>query len=771
MLLGFACGCSPAGTAGSSEDCDPRTGSCRCLSRVTGRNCGQCEVGYFNLQTGVGCERCNCNPVGSSSMACHPITGQCLCRPGTDGRLCSRCRMGFFGFSMWGCRACNCDPMGSSSMQCHQNGTCPCRQGFVGHTCDQCELNFFHNRATHQCEECPVCYGLVKEQAGRLKTRLQDLEKLLAHFDCRSGHRNQYHMRQRHERGHQGEDSLPNALEDFLAIQEAKEAFVRQFALLEISTHTLSAQLNTVTTALNCSVGVEVREEEVGVGDKEVSGMLCRGLVDSATVVRSARTLLKQATHDLNNMVIPFDVPPAPNRWNLAVNESEALMNSHTEMSAHVESIATKAFLVSNQTFSILMDLLEDNSTEEYINNLTKQLADMKQMKENLTAQVNETLANQLALGEETDEVTVALGKLTSSIAELSLHGPNPTSETNHLDPRLGPATNRTEVVQLRPGSEGVHLGNRTADLAFHVQSTEELVSKIREEMEPHILTAQKNLAAVEDIYKLTDEARMSKVTALASVVTGKTVESEAIALWKELEDMQREWPQKQIQTNAALKKEKHLRGKVLEDVRKKLNQTAGVLKPALGSITLSKATTEQAERTAQALTEEAKDSLTLAKHMRKASSQLNSSVDTTLHQLSELENHTAQTQAQLHTEPIESLVSVKENIEEAKLQLEAYSLTLTQLISKIDCRLALDQFDHILTETATRLGVLRGSVESPVLSVKIHTLRSAAQDQASQLTRLEQDLQEIREERDSLKDIALNLPQTCPQASDSEGM
>lgn len=155
--------------------------------------------------------RCTCNPIGSSSIACHPITGQCVCHAGVEGRLCGSCRVGFFGFSSRGCRgkgphlghhtctilqtantssnidggisnslmlfcflvsiscplpACNCDPMGSISMQCHNNGTCHCRQGFVGYKCDKCELNYFKNRATHQCEECPVCYGLVKKQVS-----------------------------------------------------------------------------------------------------------------------------------------------------------------------------------------------------------------------------------------------------------------------------------------------------------------------------------------------------------------------------------------------------------------------------------------------------------------------------------------------------------------------------------------------------------------------------------------------------------------------------
>uniref|UniRef100_A0A8B9L850 Laminin subunit gamma-3 n=1 Tax=Astyanax mexicanus TaxID=7994 RepID=A0A8B9L850_ASTMX len=158
------CDCYPAGTFGLSNECDPDTGRCMCLNHVTGRDCGQCQAGYFNLQPGVGCERCNCNPVGSSSPACHPITGQCTCRTGVEGKQCDICRMGFFGFSSRGCRACNCDPMGSSSMQCHENGTCPCRQGFVGYKCDKCELNHYLNHVTHQCEECPVCYSLIRDQ-------------------------------------------------------------------------------------------------------------------------------------------------------------------------------------------------------------------------------------------------------------------------------------------------------------------------------------------------------------------------------------------------------------------------------------------------------------------------------------------------------------------------------------------------------------------------------------------------------------------------------
>lgn len=78
------------------------------------------------------------------------------------------------------------------------------------------------------------------------------------------------------------------------------------------------------------------------------------------------------------------------------------------------------------------------------------------------------------------------------------------------------------------------------------------------------------------------------------------------------------------------------------------------------------------------------------------------------------------------------------------------------------DEKVPLERFNRILNETARRLSMLRGSVESPQLALKIEKLHLAAKEQQSQMSIIEQDLQEIREERDSLRDIASNLPQAC---------
>lgn len=48
---------------------------------------------------------------------------------------------------------------------------------------------------------------------------------------------------------------------------------------------------------------------------------------------------------------------------------------SHRETADHIEAVANRAVRASKQTFGFLMDLLQDNSTEEYIRNLTERSA------------------------------------------------------------------------------------------------------------------------------------------------------------------------------------------------------------------------------------------------------------------------------------------------------------------------------------------------------------------------------------------------------------
>ncbi|XP_062845266.1 laminin subunit gamma-3 [Trichomycterus rosablanca] len=761
------CACNPTGTSTLLNECDPNTGRCSCLSHVTGRDCGRCEPGFFNLRPGLGCESCNCNPVGSTSATCNPVTGQCVCRTGVDGQQCGSCRMGFFGFSSRGCRACNCDPMGSVSMQCHTNGTCLCRQGFVDYKCDKCELNHYLNRDTHQCEECPVCYGLIRDQAAKLKTHLQHLERLLARYDCSgNGHRiyvRPNHVRQHQELGnhlhdHQGEDYLPNALEDFLAIQEAREAFISQFSQLETSAHTLQLQLQNFASGMNCSLMKEVEEEERMM--KETNE--CRALADAFATVHDTQTRLQKMTSDLNSLVIPFIIPKAPTEWNALVNESVSLAKSHEEIASHIEGLAQEALNVSNKTYSVLLDLLNDNSVELHIQRLTERLSEMQRLKENLTRQANDTLAVYLSVQEQNVEVQAILQNVTATLPTLHRKDTNNNGANATSSRLLGEADNTTTEPLF---VQGLDLANKTAMLDLLLESKKQLVNKTREGLDPRLESARKNLNTVQEFQQLAALAEGLKEAALSSVVEAKKTESEVFSLRKNIEDMEEEWPVLRTQTRTALKRESTVDDKILTEVKKKVKQAERALKPALENAMQASNTSVLAQEAANSVAKDSKAALSRGKQTKKTLAQLNTAVNAAAQQLTELEGLVAQAQEDTHVDEADvSLEGVIGSMESAKGQLEDFTHTLAELLSQIESNKDLEKYARVLNETAARLRVLRGSVENPALNRKFQILLRAAENQQEQLLELEKNLQDIQGERDSLTDIAQNLPKTCPE-------
>ncbi|KAJ8300900.1 hypothetical protein KUTeg_022419 [Tegillarca granosa] len=173
-----ACNCYPPGTLSAGVlTCDPVTGQCPCLTHVEGRQCDRCRTGYWNLDSGTGCEDCLCNSMGSLNRTCDVIYGQCQCKPGVTGRSCDKCMLYHYGFSNTGCDACNCDPLGSLNLQCDNNGHCPCHNSAEGRRCDRCVENKYN--LTAGCVDCPPCYSLVQQRVNVHRGKLRDLKNLI----------------------------------------------------------------------------------------------------------------------------------------------------------------------------------------------------------------------------------------------------------------------------------------------------------------------------------------------------------------------------------------------------------------------------------------------------------------------------------------------------------------------------------------------------------------------------------------------------------------
>ncbi|XP_030077188.1 laminin subunit beta-3 [Microcaecilia unicolor] len=163
------CDCNPLGSR-SDQPCDGDTGQCFCLPTVTGPKCDQCISNHWNLASGRGCQKCQCDPRYSYSSPCNQVTGQCVCKEGFGGLLCTECADRSYGNTQTGCRACNCNFEGTQGAGCDKaTGRCLCRPGFSGSRCDECQRGYCDNYPS--CVACHPCFQFYDGDLSRFSSQ------------------------------------------------------------------------------------------------------------------------------------------------------------------------------------------------------------------------------------------------------------------------------------------------------------------------------------------------------------------------------------------------------------------------------------------------------------------------------------------------------------------------------------------------------------------------------------------------------------------------
>ncbi|XP_078071724.1 laminin subunit alpha-3 [Mustelus asterias] len=162
-----------------SRLCDEVTGQCICPLHTVKPSCETCEKQTFSFHPLVGCEKCNCSREGIIKPAnpdCNRQTGQCRCKSKVTGRQCDRCSVGYSRYP--DCVSCNCNREATQPGVCDPIiGQCLCKENVVGARCDTCRPGSFHLDPANPkgCTSC-FCFGVTNECQSSNKSRTKHMQ-------------------------------------------------------------------------------------------------------------------------------------------------------------------------------------------------------------------------------------------------------------------------------------------------------------------------------------------------------------------------------------------------------------------------------------------------------------------------------------------------------------------------------------------------------------------------------------------------------------------
>ncbi|KAM8801991.1 laminin subunit gamma-3 [Rhynchonycteris naso] len=707
-----SCSCNPGGSVSGQRPCNPVTGQCSCLPHVTGRDCGHCNPGFYDLQPGTGCQSCKCHPLGSQENQCHPKTGQCPCRPGIQGQACDRCQLGFFGFSIKGCRACRCSPLGSASAQCHENSTCVCRPGFVGYKCDRCQDNFFLTADGAQCQECPSCYTLVKEEAAKLKARLILLEGWLQGSDCGRPWGPVDIL--------QGEAPRGDIYQGHHLLQGFRDAFLVQVTGLESAAKAAREKLQVLSKSARCAqAGAE---------------KTCVQLADLEAALESSEEEVLHAATILASLVIPQEVPGQPTNWSHLATEARVLARSHKDTAAKIKATAQRALQASNTSYTLLWGLVEGRVSLE--------------AQRDLEDRYQEVQASQKALGTAVAELLPEAEEVLAAVQQVG------TDAALHLTSWAAPA-----ALPLNPWAGDLHLRART--LEETVTSRERVVTAAAQALQEAAHTV---LHHKEPLTQLQHEARAALTRASSSVQAATVTITGARTLLADLEGMKSRFPRPQDQ--AVLRRKAGIvRGGLLADAKKKTKLAERMLGNAASVSSNAKKKGKEAELLAKTSAKLAKTLLKEGQQERRHASRLSGQTRATLRQASrQVPASGAQRQALEEAEQAGAgLSELERQIQESRTSLEKDVKVLSELLVKLGSLDTHRAPARALNETQQALEHLRLRLGPPgSLLGKLRLLQQESEQQELQIQSFESDLAEVQADKQNLEAILQNLPESC---------
>lgn len=718
-----ACSCSPLGTQGQQTSCAPVTGLCPCLPRVSGRDCSLCEPGFYNLASGKGCDRCSCDPIGSTSGLCDITSGQCECQPGVTGQQCERCEVNFFGFGLSGCKPCDCDPEGSLGGQCREDGRCECSPGFVGTRCDMCEENYFYNRSAPGCTQCPNCYSLVRDKVNQQRQKLQDLQTLI---DNLGSSQDTVSDQAFEERLHQAEKAIMELLEEAQSSKDVDKGLLERLAVIN----------GTLTTQWNRLQNIRSTVEQSGEKAHQ-----------ARTRVHAAEALIHRARHELDkakDAIAKVDIKAPsssgdPNNMTLLAEEARTLADKHKMDADQMEKIALDANATSTKAFNLLMKTLEgEGKTGQEIDELNRKYNEAKEL-----AKALEKQASKVNL--EAEEAGQRALQMMANLTSL------PSYDTKALE---------TEANKMK---------KEASDLDKLIDKTEQEYQDLRDDLRPKEQEVRKLLEKGKSEQQTADQllARADAAKALAEEAAkkGRSTYQEAQDILANLRDFDQRVNDNKTAAEEAMRKIPLINATIIA-ANDKTRQAEAALGNAASDARQAKAKAEEAEKIASTVQKGSAQTKMDAEKAFQETTELEKEVDTMMDQLTTAEGQLARKKAEADQDMMMAAMA-SDNAKEAednarkakgavKTVLGTIAALLEQLgnIDKVDLT-KLNQIDESLKKA-------KGKMAGSELNRKLEELSKVARGQEEMISDYDRQIVEIRSDITNLNDIKNTLPDGC---------
>ncbi|KAM9326705.1 laminin subunit gamma-1 [Gastrophryne carolinensis] len=718
-----ACSCNSFGTVKSLSTCNQVTGQCECLPHVTERDCSVCEPGYFNLQSGQGCEKCDCHPLGSTNGQCDIHSGQCECQPGISGQRCQHCETNHFGFGPEGCKPCDCDPEGSRTLQCKEDGRCECKDGFVGLRCDQCEENYFYNRSGPGCQECPACYRLVKDKVIEQRAKLQELEELLKNIGTGDETVTDQGFE---ERLRDAEKAVSDLLLDAQGSKDVDQGMLDRLA--EINA-TLSSQLERLQNIRDM-----IRDT-----DKQAQDARTR-VEGTELIIESARQQLEKAKVAIANVSItPVETTGDPNNMTLLAEEARKLAERHTQEAREIEKAAKEANETANEAYRLLLKTLAaENQTAADIEDLNKKYNQAKDLARELEKQASKVHAEAEEAGNRALQIYANLSSI-------------PSIDTTALQNEAGKIQKEAEELDLLIDRKLKDYEDLRDDMRGREAEVKRLLDKGRSEQQ----TADQLLA----------RADAAKAQAEEAAKKGRTTLQEANDILNNLRDFDKRVNDNKTAAEAALQRIPIITQTIAE-ANNKTRQAESALGNANADARGAKSKAEEAEKIANAVQKNAAAAKADADKTYKDVTDLDGELQDMLRQLQDAENQLAKKQAEADSDmdmanmATDAAEEAEQNARKAKQSVNNVLSTINDLLKQIGL---LDPVDvSKLDDLEKTLEDAKSQLRDSDLDRKVAQLEESARLQDAAILSYQQDIDQILKDIENLEDIKNTLPPGC---------